>query len=242
MAAIGSVERYTPEKDEVIRSLVRRAPDCDAVCEVVEALSVFPQKALERIRDFGTRIEVYDHDGGEEFPNYMPTLSHPQVVGAYNTVANVLGIENDNLSPFVLIHETTHALDASLGNLSDQPHWRGGHKLASTTNQVVRPYAKHDPSEYMAENATAYLVKDEALYSLVEEGWEKGLATAGLSDREYLQMHQNLSHARLQRVDPNGFQLVDEMFKSLEVASPPPNRPAMDEQNFGEWLQSRSAA
>ena len=239
---IGSSERYTTQKEQVIRSMIRRVPDSEALEDVVEALSAYPQEALERVRDFGTRLEVYDHDGGESFPNYMPTLAHPQVVGAYNTVANVLGIEDDNLSPFVLLHEFAHALDASMGNVSEHPEWKGGHKAASTTNQVIRDYARHDPSEYLAENTAAFLVADEALYPLVEKGLTEQIATDGLSEREYLQMHQNYCKGRLERVDPIGFQLVGQFLASIDDAPAPKPLPAMDEAQFAEWLSLRPAA
>ena len=222
--------------------MVRRTPDCESLNEVVEALSAYPKEALERVRDYGTKLEVYDHDGGEEFPNYMPTLPHPQVVGAYNTAANVLGIEDDNLSPFVLIHEFAHALDASLGNVSEQPHWKGAHKVASMTNQLVRDYAKHDTSEYLAENTTAFLISDEAHYNLVGEGLEKKIAMNGMSENEYIRTHQNYSQGRLERVDPNGYQMVDQLLKSVDQASPTTPLQAMDEQQFAQWLADRPAA
>jgi len=239
---IGSSESYSVEKEQIIRSMVRKSPDCEAVCDVVEALSAYPKEALERVRDYGTKLEIYDHDGGEEFPNYMPTLAHPQVVGAYNTAANVLGIEDDNLSPFVLLHEFAHALDASLGNVSEQPHWKGGHKVASTTNQVVRDYAKHDPSEYLAENTAAYLVADEALYPLVEKGFQENLATAGLTEHEYMRMHQNYCKGRLERVDPIGFQLVDQLLNTIEETPKVAALQAMNEEQFADWLVKRQAA
>jgi hypothetical protein len=234
-------EKPTAEKEAIIRSMVRQAPDCESVCDVVEALSAYPKEALERVRDFGTKLEVYDHDAGNDFPNYMPTLQHPQVVGAYNTAANVLGIEDDNLSPFVLLHEFAHALDASMGNASEQPHWKGAHKLASTTNQVIRDYAKHDPSEYLAENTAAFLVADDALYDLVGKGLEEGLATEGLSEREYMQMHQNFCNGRLERVDSNGYHMVDKFLDSVDEVPTIAPKPAMNEQQFGEWLKRRSA-
>jgi len=219
--------------------MIRKAPDCESVCDVVEALSAYPKQALERVRDFGTKLEVYDHDGGDTFPNYMPTLEHPQVVGAYNTVANVLGIEDDNLSPFVLLHEFAHALDASLGNVSDQAAWKGAHKLASTTNQVIRDYAKHDASEYLAENTAAYLAADEALYPLVEKGLAENIATEGLSEREYMRMHQNYCHGRLERVDPNGFHLADNLLNSVDQVPTVQPQTAMDETQFADWLSQR---
>lgn len=240
LAVIGK-EKPSAEKEAIIRSMVREAPDCEAICDVVEALSAYPQDALERVRDFGTKLEIYDDENGDEFPNYMPTLAHPQVVGAYNTVANVLGVEEDNLSPFVLLHEFAHALDASMGDVSEQPHWIGGHKLASSTNQVIRDYAKHDPSEYLAENTSAYLVADEALYDLVGKGLEEGLATEGLSEREYMRMHQNFCNGRLQRVDSRGYELVENLLDSVDDLPAPTPKKAMDETQFAEWLANRAS-
>jgi hypothetical protein len=235
-------ERYTPEKDQIIRSMLRRAPDEEAVCDVIEALSAYPRAALQRVADFGTKLEVYDEEGGDEFPNYMPTLPDPRVVGAYNTVANVLGLEDDDLSPFVLLHEFAHALDASMGEVSEQGEWKGAHKLAETTNQAVRDYATYNPSEYLAENTAAYLVSDEALYPLVEKGLAEGLATEGLSEREYMRMHQNYCNGRLQQVDPTGFQLVDRMFQSMDQMAPPTTKKAMDEAEFQKFLDLRKAS
>jgi hypothetical protein len=235
-------ERYTPEKGQIIRSMLRRAPDEEAVCDVVEALSAYPEVALQRVADFGTKLEVYDEDGGDEFPNYMPTLPDPRVVGAYNTVANVLGLDDDNLSPFVLLHEFAHALDASMGEVSEQGHWKGGHKLAEATNQAVRDYATYNPSEYLAENTAAFLVADEALYPLVEKGLDEGLAIEGLSEREYMRMHQNYCNGRLQQVDPTGYQLVDNMFRSMDQLAPPEPKKAMDEAEFQVFLNQRKAS
>lgn len=241
MIEIGK-EKYTPEKDKIIRSMLRQAPDEEAICDVVEALSAYPEAALKRVAEYGTKLEVYDEDAGDKFPNYMPTLPDPRVVGAYNTAANVLGMEDDDLSPFVLIHEFAHALDASMGDVSEQGEWKGAHRVAKATNQAIRDYATYNSSEYLAENTTAYLVSDEALYPLVERGLEEELAMEGMSVREYMQMHQNYSNGRLQQVDPMGFQVVDKMFKSLEQLPPPQVKSAMNETEFQAFLDQRKAS
>lgn len=235
-------ETHTPEKEEIIRSMIRRAPDDDAVCDVVEALSAYPEAALKRVAAFGTKLEVYEEDAGEQFPNYMPTLPDPRVVGAYNTVANVLGIEDDNLSPFILLHEFAHALDASMGNVSDQPEWKGAHHVAKHTKQAIREYATHDPSEYLAENTAAYLVSDEALYTLVDRGLSENIATEGMTEREYLQMHQNFSNGRLRTVDSQGYELVDRLLQSVESLPLPGEKKAMNEEEFAQFLAQRKAS
>lgn len=237
-------EKPSQEKEQIIRSMIRQAPDCEAVTEVVEALSAYPTDALKRVQAFGTKLEIYDKDengDGLEFPNYMPTLVHPQVNGAYNTKANVLGIEEDNLSPFVLLHEFAHALDASMGNISEQPEWKGAYKLACNTNQVVRDYAKQDPSEYFAENTSAFLVSDEALYTLVDEGLQKGIGLNGMDEREYMQTYQNFCKGRVERVDSNGFRLVDTLLHSLDQLPAPKPQPAMDQNQWQEFLNQRAA-
>lgn len=230
-------EKPSEEKSKLIRSMIRQAPDCEAVEEIVETLSAYPQEALERVADYGTKLEVYDAD--TEVPNYMPTLTQRLVVGAYNTAANVLGAMSHNLSPFVLLHEFAHALDASLGDISEETQWTGGHKVACATDQVVRDYAKLNPSEYFAENTSAYLVSSDANYELVSEGLEKGVALNGMNEREYIRTHQNYSKNRLERQDPNGFRLVEEMFETIEELPEVEPKPAMDEAEFAAWLANR---
>lgn len=225
----------------MIKSMIRRAPNCESVEDIVETLSAYPLEALERVADYGTKLEVYDGQAGEEIPNYMPTLTQKMVVGAYNTAANVLGAMSHNLSPFVILHEFAHALDASLGEVSEESNWKGGHKLARNTNQVVRDYAKMNPSEYFAENTSAYLVSSDANYQLVSEGLEKGVALNGMSEREYIRTHQNYSKNRLQSVDPNGFHLVEEMFESIDSRPMMKSKPAMNEEQFARWLEEREA-
>jgi hypothetical protein len=237
-------EKPTAEKEQIIRSMIRQAPDCHAVTEVVEALSAYPTDALKRVQAFGTKLEIYDKDengDGQEFPNYRPTLVHPLVNGAYNTRANVLGIEEDNLSPFVLLHEFAHALDASMGNISEQPEWKGAYKLACNTNQVVRDYAKQDPSEYFAENTSAFLVSDEALYTLVDEGLQKGIGLNGMDEHEYMKTYQNFCKGRVERVDSNGYRLVDTLLHSLDSLPAAKPQPAMDQKQWQEFINQRAA-
>ena len=243
MMIIGK-EKPSAEKEEIIRSLIRTAPNDETIYDVVEALSAYPTEALKRVKDYGTRVEVYEPDengDGEEFPNYMPTLSHPLINGAYNTKANVLGVEGDNVSPFLLLHEFAHALDASLGNLSDNPQWKGAHNLACNTNQVVRDYAKQDPSEYFAENTSAYLVSDDALFPMIEEGLERGLVLNGQDERKYMQTYQNFCHGRVERVDSQAFQMVDDLFKNLEQLPAAAASPALSEAEYQAVLDSRPA-
>lgn len=233
-------EGPTVEKEGLIRSMIRRAPDKESVCLVLQALSAYPLEALQRVHDYGTRLEVYDFQSGEPVPEYQPTLANPNVLGAYNTVANVLGADKTNLAPFVLMHEFAHALDASLGDVSTKPEWRNAHALASATNQVVRDYATIDSAEYLAENTAAYLVADEALYPIIEQGLEKHLGTYGLTEREYLQMNQNFCEGRLHRLDPDGYALVDDLLHHRLESSPPPQpKPAMTADQWQTYLENR---
>lgn len=234
-------EKVTPEKERLIRDMVRQSPDCESVCDVVEALSAYPVEALQRVHDYGTKLEVYDFDKGDHVPDYLPTLAHPNTVGAYNTKANVLGMDRDNLAPIVLLHEFAHALDASMGNVSETPEWRGAHKFAEATGQVVRPYAKFDSSEYLAENTMAYLINDDSLFPLIEKGLEEELATDGMTDREYMQMNQNLCNGRLHRIDPDGYRLVDDFLDAVDELPPPTPQPAMTEAEWLVWKKENAA-
>jgi hypothetical protein len=234
IAVIGE-EKPSQEKEELIRAMVRQAPNPETVCSVVEALSAYPLEALQRVHDFGTRLEIYDFAGGDQAPDYMPTLNRPDSLGAYNSVANVLGVDKSDLAPFVLLHEFAHALDASLGNVSELPEWKNAHYGAKHTDQVVRPYAKHDPSEYLAENTAAYLISDDALYPMIENGFAKGLATNGMDERSYWQENQNFCRGRLERIDSDGYRMVGDLLNSLASQPAPPAKPAMDAEQWAAW-------
>jgi hypothetical protein len=228
-------ESPSQAKEDLIRAMVRQAPNPEIVCSVVEALSAYPLEALKRVHDFGTKLEIYDFANGDQVPDYLPTLSRPDSLGAYNTVANVLGVDSSDLAPFVLLHEFAHALDASLGNVSDLPEWKGAHKLAQFTDRVVRPYAKHDPSEYLAENTAAYLINDDALYPMIETGFAKGLGTNGMEERQYWQENQNFCKGRLERIDPDGYRMVGDLFAGLGAQPAPVAKPAMDAAEWAVW-------
>ena len=234
LVSIGA-ESPSKEKEAVIRSMIRKAPNEELVCDVVEALSAYPEQALERVRDYGTKLEIYDFAGGDQVPDYLPTLAQDNSLGAYNTKANVLGVDKSDLAPFVLLHEFAHALDASLGNVSEQPEWKGAHKLAQFTNQVVRPYAKFDSSEFLAENTAAYLINDDALYPMLEEGFAKGLGTNGADERSYFSENHNFCNGRLERIDPEAHRMVGELFQGLADRPAVAPQPAMTLEQWAEW-------
>lgn len=239
LVSIGE-ESPSQEKEALIRSMVRQAPDAETVCSVVEALSAYPLEALQRVHDYGTKLEIYDFAGGDQVPDYLPTLAQPNSLGAYNTKANILGVDKSDLAPFVLLHEFAHALDASLGNVSELPEWKGAHKLGQFTNQVVRSYAKHDSSEYLAENTAAFLISDEALYPMLEDGFAKGLGVNDLDERAYWQENQNFCKGRLERIDSEGYRLVGELFSTLADQPAPTPSPAMSAQEWTDFIASRS--
>lgn len=228
------VDKPTSEKEAVIRNLVRSAPNEAAVERVIEALSAYPLDALKVVEAFGTRVEVYAD--GSTPPAYMPTLADANVAGAYNTRANVLGAFESSASPFALLHEFAHALDAALAEPSKGADWKNARITAQYTKNAVRPYATYDEAEYMAENTAAFLVADEALLPLIERGLANNVGVQTMTEREYYQMHQNYSHERLERIDPAGFALIEDLFttKVQEGLKATPI-PAMNEQ---EWIVS----
>jgi hypothetical protein len=144
-------------------------------------------------------------------------------------------VDKSDLAPFVLLHEFAHALDASLGNVSELPDWKGAHKLGQFTDRVVRPYAKHDSSEYLAENTAAFLISDDALYPMIEEGFAKGLGTNGMDERSYWQENQNFCKGRLERVDSEGFRLVGDLFGNLATLPAADAKPAMTSTEWDAW-------
>jgi hypothetical protein len=229
------LEQPSSEKEAVIRDLVRTSPNEAATQRIIEALSAYPLDALQLVAAYGTKIEVYAD--GSTAPAYMPTLADPNVAGAYNTRANVLGAFESSASPFALLHEFAHALDAALGEPSQGADWKNARITAQYTKNAVRPYATFDECEYMAENTAAFLVADESLVPLIERGLATNVGVQTMTEREYWQMHQNYSHDRLSRLDPQGFALVDDLFKhkvadGLKVEP----KPAMTEQTWLETL------
>lgn len=234
LVSIGE-QKPSDQKEALIRDMIRQAPNPELACSVVEALSAYPLEALKRVHDYGTKIEVYDFAGGDTVPDYLPTLAQANSLGAYNTVANVLGVDKSDLAPFVLLHEFAHALDASMGDVSELPDWKGAHKLAQFTDRVVRPYAKHDPSEYLAENTAAFLISDDALFPMIENGWAKGLGVNDLTERDYWVENQNFCKGRLERIDPDGFRMVGDMLSGVGSLPAPESKPAMNAAQWAEW-------
>jgi len=229
------------EKDRLIREMIRQAPDEASRGEVVAALSAYPVRALQVVHDYGTRIEIYDFQAGEAVPEYLPTLSYANVAGAYNSKANVLGTDRANASPFALIHEFAHALDAALNDVSNRGEWNGAYTLARNTNRVVRDYAKQDASEYLAEITTAYLIPDERLLPLVEQGLARG--AHGMEEREFMRMHQSLSNGSLHRIDPDGYALVDDLIKhDIYEDKPRAPSPAMTAEEWHAFEVARRAS
>lgn len=225
------------EKETVIRDLVRQAPSPELVDKVVEALSAYPLEALKRVQAFGTKIEIYDFfTGQDQVPNYLESLAQANSLGAYNSKANVLGVDKSDLAPYVLLHEFAHALDASLGEVSELPAWKGAHRNACHLNQFVKTYAKFHPSEYLAENTAAYLIPDDAHVPMLDDCWTKGLAVNDLDEREYYRENQDFYNGRLQRLDPDAYRMVDEMLGSLGERPAPTARPAMNQEQWAEFL------
>lgn len=218
---------------EILASIIRRAPNQQVRDEVIQALSYFPEGALRRIADFGTRIEVFD-PGKESLPLYAHNLSKPNVAGCYSPRANILAVPTQNISPLVLLHEMAHALDLSLGEVSLDPKWQGAHAMACATRQVVRPYATKNVGEYFAENVAAHLVPDGELKGMLV----KSLPKAGVEPAYYINNHQNYSRGRLAQIDGEGSRLAQEVLQSLHQQPAPKPRPALSEAEYRAEMQS----
>ncbi len=218
---------------EVLASMIRRAPNQAVRDEVIEALNYFPEEALRRIADFGTRIEIFD-PAQDSLPLYAHNLSKAHVAGCYSPRANVLAVPTQNISPLVLLHEMAHALDLSLGEVSLDPKWQGAHAVACATRQVVRPYATKNVGEYFAENVAAHLVPDDQLKGMLL----KALPKAGVEPAYYIKNHQNYSRGRLAQIDREGSRLAQEVFQSLSQQPAPQPRPALSETEYRAEMQS----
>ncbi len=103
---------------------------------------------------------------------------------------------------------------------------------------MVRDYAKQDPSEYFAENTSAFLVSDDALFPMIEEGLEKGLVINGMDERKYMQTYQNFCNGRVERTDSQAFQMVDALFATLDQLPAAVPSPAMTEAQYQAVLDS----
>jgi hypothetical protein len=220
-----------------VTAMIRRSCGAQSIQAVQEALRHFPMEALQRIADYGTRIEIFDLSR-DDLPLYAHNLSKPNVAGCYSPRANVLCIPSHNISPLVLLHEMAHALDLSLGEVSAGAEWQQAHAQACATRQLVRPYASKNVGEYFAENVAAHLIPDSQLKGMLLAA----LPNAGVEPAAFVKNHQNYSRGRLALADRLGSERAEQLFRNLAEQPPPRVRPALDEDQYRAEMQQLLAA
>ena len=207
--------------------------------KAIDALQPMPLKAVQIVHDYGTRLEFYDFDGGDHVPEYLPTLGNPNTLGAYNTKANVLGIEQRNISKFTLLHEFTHAPGTRpSATRATAPSGRArGSWPAPPIARFATTRARTRPSTWRSPPP-----RGSSLTRNCRTWWTRGSQRAPWAsmEREYLQMNQYFSHGRLERHDPDGFAMVDGFMKeTIHEAGARPTLPAMTEAEWHSFLESR---
>lgn len=220
-------------KTRLIESMIREVPDDASKKQLVRALSFMPTEALARVAEYGTRLEVYDRRQVDPpLPLYAQHLRKPNLSGAYSPTANVVFVDLHNITPLVLLHEFSHALDCALGNPSQSPEWQSARDTSRATRVCIRPYATHNSAEYFADNLAAHLIPDNELPALLAHDWQNGINTAGLQRTEFLANHVNYSHGRQQRADSAAYGLVQKLLQKLPEMPAAPPRPALTPDQY----------
>ncbi|CAN0509869.1 unnamed protein product, partial [Phaeothamnion confervicola] len=67
------------------------------------------------------------------------------------------------ITPLVLLHEFSHALDRSLGDVSERDDWKRATQKSLESRACIRPYATRNSAEYFADNLAAHLIPDDKL-------------------------------------------------------------------------------
>lgn len=221
------VEAAEPSiQERLIDSMIRHCPDEASRLALIESLRAMPLEALARVAEFGTRLEVWDRRSSE-LPLYAQHLRKPNVLGAYSPTANVVFVDKERITPLILLHEFSHALDSAVGDISQSSPWQSARDQARATRVCIRPYATHNSAEYFADNLAAHLIPDSQLPALLGQRIAQG------EDRqELVRQHAGYSHSRQRQADPQAYSMVAEFLKQLpELAAAPP-RPALSPAQY----------
>lgn len=223
------------QKLQILESMVRHTPNVEAKNKMVAALSILPMEVLTRISDYGTKLEVYDKNA-QELPLYAHHLKKPHLSGAYSPTANVLFVDQNNITPRILVHESMHALDMALGEPSAQKPWTTARDIARSTRKAIRPYATHNSAEYFADNLAASLFDKEQMVSLLSKDWLTGVGVSGLS-RSHLDKDHSYYHREGQaQVDPLGSKLCDRFWQVLPKYGAAKPKPALTPAQYRAHL------
>lgn len=232
--------RLSPEaqKASLIASMIRVAPSDESVKELTTALDALPQEALERISAYGTKFEVYDKTASG-LPLYARKLQKEHLAGAYSPTANVVFVDQDNITARILVHESLHALDASLGQPSAQKPWTVARDYARSTRQAIRPYATHNSSEYFADNLAASLFSKEQMENIVQADLVKGTGMDGQSQENLLETHAAYHREGQAQADPIASKLCQKFWSVLPQYPSAQARPALSPSEYRAVLVER---
>lgn len=208
--------------------MIRVVPDQQVRRQLHETLQSVPSEALARVAQYGTVLEVYDKNA-QELPLYAQHLRKPHCDGSYSPTANVVFVDQSNVTPLVLLHEFSHALDMAMGEVSKQASWVDGCARALTTRTCIRPYATRNPAEYFADNLAAHMIEDPKLVGMLQARLRQ---QPGLDKLELARSHVNYSRGRQQKADPTAHQLCAELFAQLPTLPQAPPRPALTPDQY----------
>ncbi|MBN9415400.1 MAG: hypothetical protein J0I12_08155 [Candidatus Eremiobacteraeota bacterium] len=223
-----------PTKCDLIDSMIRALPGPEQRQQLQAALQGMPTEALARIAQYGTALEVYDKNA-PGIPLYAQHLKKPNCDGAYSPTANVVFVDQNNITPLVLLHELSHALDMALGEVSKNPEWVAGRDQARATRACIRPYATHNSAEYLADNLAAHLIPDQELPSMLRARLRQ---QPQLDKMEVVREHVNYCQGKQKQVDATAFQLCADLLNALPGLPEALPRPALTPQ---EYLEAKRA-
>lgn len=217
----------------LLDAMIRVSPDEQARQKMLDALSHLPQEAVSRIAQYGTCYEVYDKNA-TDLPLYARHLQKPNLDGAYSPTANVVFVDQNNITPRVLLHESMHALDMALGEPSAQKPWSVARERAYQSRQAIRPYATLNSSEYFADNLAASLFSKESLSRQLAQDLRDGTAVAGITKQQLVENHAFYHREGQREIDPLGSKLCERFWQVLPNYPRVESRPALTPHEYRE--------
>lgn len=221
----------TARKDALVRGMIRVSANSESNQKMIRALRHLPMEALQRISDFGTKIEIHDKEA-DNLPLYAQNLRKPYLSGVYSPTANLLVVDKDNVTARVVVHEAMHALDKSLGEPSLQKPWTIARDLARKTRKAIRPYATHNSLEYFADNLAASLFDQATMKAILAEDFRTGTAIGGLSQQDILENHAHYHREGQAEVDPIGSKLCNKFWSVLPQYRAMPTQKALSPEEY----------
>lgn len=226
-------------KSALIASMVRVSPNEAATEKLIDSLSMLPLEALERVNEYGTRFEVHDKHASD-LPLYARHLAKPNLAGAYSPTANVVFVDQNNITPRILVHETIHALDMALGQPSAQKPWTVARDMARQSRQAIRAYATHNSSEYFADNLAASLFSKESLTRVLAHDLKEQVGTEGLSKEQLIKNHIHYHAEGQQAADPLAAKLCQRFWEVLPGYPRANARPALSPEEYRAVLTQKA--